>query len=460
MNTTTFTNRMGVPMKLRAAFLILALAAAASPAVMAQRSLTIDEAVRIATERNRDIEVARLQMDKADYQVSEAVGTALPTISASGTYIRALKKPVFFLPDFQNPESGRIIPIEIGSDNSYQLGLTATQVLFNAAVFTGVGTAKIYQHASRHLYNETYNKTVADVKKAFYGVLFVKDVHRMVQASLANAEKNLANVQLLFDQGIVSEYDLIRARVQTDNIRPGVIEAERNVQLALNGLKMLLSMPPGEQVDVQGELRFEPFDPGLIENASSLAVENNSGLRALEDQMRVNEQLVTIYKSESLPTLAAFGDYQWQAQNEHLGRISTNDFVRSSQVGVQLSLNLFNGLQTSARVDQARVDMLQTQQQLSMAKDGMITNTQNIRFRLDEARKRIESQTSTVEQAEKGYSIATVRYQDGSGTQLEVNDADLALMRARVNRVQAVYDYLVASADLEHALSLHHPKSK
>jgi outer membrane protein TolC len=223
---------------------------------------------------------------------------------------------------------------------------------------------------------------------------------------------------------------------------------------------MLLSMPPGEPIDVQGELRFEPVDPVLLENASTLAVENNAGLRALEDQMRVNEKLVTIYKSESLPTLAAFGDYQWQAQNEHLGRISTNDFVRSSQVGVQLSLNLFNGLQTSSRVDQARVDMMTTQQQLSMAKDGMLTNTQNIRFRLDEARKRIESQTSTVEQAEKGYSIATVRYQDGSGTQLEVNDADLALMRARVNRVQAMYDYLVAAADLEQALSLHHPVSK
>ncbi len=439
---------------------MLALAAIISPFASAQRSLTLDEAMKIATEQNRELEIARLQMDKADYQVNQAYGTALPTISASGTYTRALKKPVFFLPDFSDLKSGRIVPIEIGSDNSYQFGLTASQVLFNAAVFTGVGTAKIYQDASRHLYNETYNKTVADVKKGFYGVLLAKDVLRMVQASLANAEKNLANVQLLFDQGIVSEYDLIRARVQTDNVRPNVIEAERNVNLALNGFKMLLGMPPGEDIDVKGELRFEPFDPGIVENAQSLAIENNSGLRALQDQMRVNEKIVTIYRAESLPTLVAFGDYQWQAQNQHLGRISTNDFVRSSQVGLQLSLNLFNGLQTTAKVDQARVDMMQTQQQLNAAKDGMTTNVLNIRFRLDEARKRVESQTSTVEQAEKGYSIATVRYQDGSGTQLEVNDADLALMRARVNRVQAIYDYLVASADLEQTLSLHHPESK
>jgi outer membrane protein TolC len=112
-------------------------------------------------------------------------------------------------------------------------------------------------------------------------------------------------------------------------------------------------------------------------------------------------------------------------------------------------------LQTSARVDQAKVDFMKSQEQFSAAKDAMVTNIQNIRFRIEEARKRIEAQGSNVEQAEKGYAIATTRYQDGSGTQLEVNDADVALMRARVNKAQAMYDYLVAQADLEQALSMH-----
>jgi outer membrane protein len=444
----------------RNAAMFVALTALITAPLVAQRVLTLDDAVRTATERNRELEIARLQMDKADYQVGEAVGTALPSLTAAGTYMRALKKPVFFLPDFQNPESGRIIPIEIGANNSWQFGFSATQVLFNAAVFTGVGTAKVYQHASRLLYREAYNKTVSDVKKAFYGVLFARAVQQMVQASLSNSERNLANVQVMFDQGIVSEYDLIRARVQTEIIRPNVIEAERNVNLALNGLKMLLSIAPEESIDIAGELSYEPVDRILLERAEVLAMEQNAGLRALEDQMRVNEKIVTIYKAESMPTLVAFGDYQWQAQNERFSAISSNDFIRSSQVGVQLTLNLFNGLQTSARVDQARVDLMQSQQQLGAARDGMMTTIQNIRFRLEEAGKRIEAQSSTVEQAERGHAIATVRYQDGAGTQLEINDADLALMRARVNRIQAMYDYMVAAADLEHMLSLHQPESK
>ncbi|MBR9977685.1 MAG: TolC family protein, partial [Bacteroidetes bacterium] len=161
------------------------------------RKLTLDDAISIAVEHNRDLETSRLEMRKADYQVREAIGTALPNITASGTYSRMLKKPVFFLPKrFLDPDAGPgVIPVEVGSDNSYDFGFEATQVLFNAAVFTGVGTAKIYQNASRHMHREHYNKTVTDVKKTFQSVLLSREVLKLMLASLKNAEDNLRNVE-------------------------------------------------------------------------------------------------------------------------------------------------------------------------------------------------------------------------------------------------------------------------
>lgn len=439
--------------------MLLLITAAVTTATAQPRELRLEDAISIALDNNRELEMSRLEMQKAGYQVNEAIGTALPTVSAAGTYTRMLKKPVFFLPArFMDPNAGDgVVPVEVGSDNSYRFGLEASQVLFNAAVFTGVGTAQIYREAAEHIYRQTYNKTVTDVKKAYYGVLLAREVRKLMEASMKNAEENLGNVKLMHREGIVSEYDLIRAQVQTDNIRPRVIEAERNVTLAVNGLKLLLSLPPEEEIIVSGELEFTPAEDVMIKQAEDLAVEKNASLKALEQQTRVNEKAVTIYKSESLPTLSAFGNYTWLAENDQLGRISTDDFVSTAQVGLSLNFNLFNGLQTTARVDQAQVDYLKSKEQYSATKDALVTDAQNIRFRLEEARRRIESQTRTVEQAQKGYRIAVTRYKSGSGTQLEVNDADLALLQARVNRVQAVYDYTVAKADLEQLLSIHHP---
>lgn len=425
------------------------------------RTLTLAEAIKISIEHNRELKSARYEMDKADYRVQEAIGNALPSITASGMYSRALKKPVFFLPErFINPNAvgDNTIPIEVGSDNSLQFGFNATQILFNSAVFTGVGTSKIYQRASREMYRASLNLTVANVKRAFYGVLFTQEVFQMSKASMKNAEDNLKNVEVRFKQGMVSEYDFIRAQVQTENIRPMVIDAERNVLVATNGLKMLLGIDPSEQITASGALEYEPLDKAFVDAAEDNVLERNAQLKALGYQSQVNDELVSIYRSEMLPTLAAFGSYLWQAQRNSLD-ILKYPFVQTSQIGLNLSLSIFNGLQTSARVEQAKLDYLKSQEQLHSARDGMRTNVQSIRLRLEAARKRIEAQGKTVEQAEKGYRIATTRYSSGAGTQLEVNDADLALMRARVNAAQAMFDYATARVDLEEALSIQQVES-
>jgi outer membrane protein TolC len=436
---------------------LFVLALFASRAAAQSTTVTLDEAIGLAVKNNRQLQMSRLDMDKADYRVQEAVGTALPSISASGQYSRSLKKAVFFIPDLQNPSSGRIVPLEIGADNAFQFGFTATQILFNSAVFTGVGTAKIYQQASREMYRGTYNQTVGNAKRAFYAALFMRNVHAMTTASLKNAEDNLKTVETMNKQGLVSDYDFIRASVQVDNIRPAVVEAERNMVLTLNNLKLVMGMDPATTLDVKGELQYEAVDPQLLERAEATAIAENANLKALELQKQVSDAIVSINKSEWYPTLAAFGNYQWQAQKNNF-RFSGEDFVRSSVVGLSLSFNIFNGMQSSARLNQAEIDYQKLEEQDRLAHDGLRMNVQNIRFRLEEASRRVQTQTRTVEMAERGYKIASTRYAAGNGTQLEVNDADLALMRARVNRVQAMYDYSVARADLEESFSLVSPQ--
>jgi outer membrane protein TolC len=439
---------------------IMTLAALGGMVATAQpMRLTMDEAMRLAIRNNRDLQMAHLDVEKSDYKVTEAIGNALPNISASGQYSRAIKKMVYFLPDFSDLSSGRILPVEIGADNSLQGGFSATQILFNSAVFTGVGTAKIYQKASRELYRSAYNSTIANVKRAYSGVLFVQRVLDMTRASLKNAEDNYKSIEIRNKQGIVSDYDLIRAEVQVANVRPMVLQRERDVVAALNGLKILLGMDPSREVIVTGDLEFQPVDAGILETAERTATDNNATIRALQLQAQVNKEMISIYRSEYLPTLAAFGNYTWQAQKNDF-RLSSSDFVQSSSIGLSLSINLFSGFQSNARVNQASVDYRKSEEQLNLVRDATISRVQTIRIRLEEARQRIDVQKRSVEQAEKGYKIAVTRYESGSGTQLEVNDADVALMTARVNRVQAIYDYAVAAADLEETLSLLQPETE
>ncbi len=412
---------------------------------------TLAQAVRVAIENNHELAAARLEVDRADAQVSEAWGTALPRIDFKARYTNALLKPVFFLPDFANPGSGKVTPIEVGSNHALDMTFSAEQVLFNYAVFTGVGAAKIYASGARALYRAQEVAAVTRVRKAYYAVLLAREGLALARETMKFAEENHANIKLLASQGLVSEYDLLRSDVTVENIRPEVIKSENNYRLALNGLKVAMGIPYSQHIEVTDTMVYTPMEEELLTSATTRTLSENPGLQAARYQSEVSDAFLAVQRSDFLPTLSAFGSYQFVNQKNQLGEIG-EDLIEVAQVGLSLSFNLFNGFQTTARVEQAHLDVLKSQEQVAGLELGLQTNAESSVLNLREAQQRIEAQGRTVQQAERGYRIAQTRYQSGAGTLLELNDGLLALSRAKLNRLQALYDYLVASADVDQTI--------
>ncbi|GJQ21899.1 MAG: transporter [Bacteroidia bacterium] len=415
------------------------------------RLITLDEAITIGLENNRDLKAARLEVDRAEARVREAWGYALPSLDFSGRYTRALERPVFFLPDFANPSSGRTVPVQIGTAHAFDMTLSARQTLFNSTVIVGVGAARVYADVAKQLFRQKQVETAANVRRAFYSVLLAGEVRHLMQQNLRNAEENLRNVRTMASQGLVSEYDQLRAEVGVENLRPEVLRAENNYALAVDALRTTMGIGVSETVDVQGSLVHEPLPEPLLSTAEEIAIRDNPGLAALKLQIEVNEAFVSAEKSNYLPVLSAFGTLQYQAAKNSFA-FSANDFFRSAQVGLSLSFNIFQGLQTNAKVDQAVIEVRKSEEQLARTETMLRTAVHSLVLQIRQAQQRIDAQRKTVEQAERGYRIATTRFTSGAGTQLEVNDAQLALTQANVNRIQAVYDYLVASAGLDEVL--------
>jgi outer membrane protein TolC len=216
-------------------------------------------------------------------------------------------------------------------------------------------------------------------------------------------------------------------------------------------LKGSIGAQTSDEIEIEGELSFAEYDNGLLAEASQRAMESNSNLRALRYQVEVNSKFLSVERSNYLPTLAAFGNYQYQGQQNTLNFSSMN-FVTSSTVGLNLSMNLFQGFQTNARVDQAKLEIRKSEAMLASAETGIKTAVHSLVGTINQTRRRVEAQQKTVEQAERGYRIVTTRFSSGAATQLEVNDAQNALNQANVNRIQAIYEYLAASADLDQLL--------
>lgn len=409
------------------------------------RKLTLDEAIELALEKNYDAQTAKLEVKKAEARKSEAIGYALPSLSINASYINNPIKPKFFLPNFANPESKELVPVEIGANNAFTASAELTQVLFNSAVLTGIGTAKIYHDVSKEQYKSALNKTIANVRRTFYAVLLASGVVDVMETTIGNARRNLVSVELMYKEGFIPEFDLIRARTSVQNLEPELLNARNTYNNLLNTFKLVLAIDVRDSIELIGNIEEVKVTFPDIKDVYEELKKINYDLRAMEKLKQLNNEMINIYESEYYPTLVLFGNYQYQGQS------NTWDFqtVNSASVGLGLSLSLFQGLQTNNRVQQAKIEYLTTNERYNQLFESIKLGLNNSYQRLNFAKEKIKAVTGNIEQAARGFEIAEIRYKEGIGSQVEIYDANTALANANLGYIQAIYDYLDAVIEIE-----------
>ena len=435
-----------------------------------ERILTIDEAVNIALKKNRDISIAVLNVQKAGAAVDEAFGYALPSLDFSGSFSHFLKKPKMLFPDFEALLTNasysilfdeNVIPRDdnkfrpmnnvlqsFAQSNNFSTDVTLTQTLFSSTVFRGIGASQIYYDLAKADLNSTVSKTVLSVQKTFYGVLLSSEVFEITKQSFENALDNLDDVKALYKQGLVSEFDMLQAEVQVENIRPVLLQMENNLKTAKDGLKMLLGIEQSESIEVQGDFSYEPFYFSEESDLINEALTQNFEIKTLDLKKQVDEAFVDLDVSEYWPTLAAFGQYSYAGSSDNW------DFntYSSATVGLSLSINLWQGNRTKNAVQQSTIVYKQTEEQLNQLKDYTILNVKSKLMELKRVESVLDAQKRTVQVAQRAYEIATIRYKEGAGSQIEIQNSDLALKQARLNEIQTTYSYIVTKFELEQIL--------
>ncbi len=247
---------------------------------------------------------------------------------------------------------------------------------------------------------------------------------------------------------MVSEYDALQAEVRVENIKPTVQQIKNDLKNAKNGLKIILGIDQNEDIDVEGEFVYEKESlPEEFETIQA-ALESNYSISSLKYKMQVDEAFIALDRAEYWPSLYAFGNYTYAGSSDNWNFQNYS----SSIIGVTFSMNLFNGNRTKNKVQQSEISLKQTGQQLSQLNDFISSKVKAKLNELIRVQTTLDAQERNVTLAEKAYKISTVRYQEGTGSQLEVENADIALKQARINRLQSIYDYIIAKSSLNELL--------
>jgi outer membrane protein TolC len=413
-------------------------------------NLTLDKAIEIALKENSQVKIARYDVDKSESKLTESYSSLFPSISAEGTYIRNIKKPVFFLPDFFGG-TGKVRPIEIGSTNSYTGQLKVGMPIFMGQAYTGIVMSKLGLELSNLTYEETLAQIRLNTTKAFLDVLLTRETEKFIKQSYENALRNLENASKLNKQGLLSNFEYMSAQVEVEKIKPNVLQAEYTYQTALNFLKSLLNLSSDDSIEVVGSIESF-FTSKTLPQLDSYVVENTFTLKKLGLQKQIADKNIMLQRWGHFPSLVAFGSYQIQTQAEDYN-FNAYRWVKSASVGLTLSFPIFSGFSVKSRVEQAEIQSKQLEETINYTKkqlDIAITNTKN---RMATALEKIEAQKLNREKARVNYRIAEVRYNEGMSTQLEISNANVNLLSAELSYAQSIYEYLVAQAELEFYLN-------
>lgn len=457
------------------------------------RTLTLDEAMRIAESQSEVIRIARAGVERAHGQQWQARSQLFPQLNGSASYTRTLasqfqnvggsapavdttKPPApptpcdQYLLDATATTDERLAGLEdasrcalgqnpfssfgnlgFGAKNQYNFGLSFSQNLFaggrivaqNSVANAGRRSADIEVTAQRA-------QLQLDVTQAYFDAALADRLVALAESSSVQTENVLRQTQLARNVGNVSEFELLRAQVSSANQRPIVIQRRSDREVAYLRLKQLLNIPLDEQVQLTTAVDDSAAANSALANIgvqSDTTAINRATVRQAAEAINAQRGLLRVAKAQQLPTLALTSQYGKVAFPLN-GLPQAGQFRTNWTIAVASQIPLFTGgrirgdkmvAEANLREAQARYDQLRE----FAALDARVTIND-----LQQARAAWVASLGTAEQAARAYSIATVRYKEGISTQIELNDARILLEQAVANRALAARNLQVARVKL------------
>jgi outer membrane protein TolC len=413
-----------------------------------EEPLSLADALNLALHRSPDILRAQRDLQSAQGLAVETRAIVLPTVGISGSYNPVQRSDVDVI---EAPGVG----FSLGTPQNWSSQVKLVQSLYEGGrMLSSVRIARLLQQQSWLNYQTTLADTVLALQLAYNDVLLAEQQITVQEASVELLANELKDNQRRYEAGTVPRFNVLRAEVELANAKPRLISARNNYRIAKNNLANLmgLNLPHGTVEDIpmklSGKLEAEPYELAL-QNGLSEALERRTELGSLTKAEALRKEDLVSARSGYKPKLQGYVGYD--VHNSILSQ-DLNADLHGWIGGVQMTWNIFDGLRTQGRVQQAAAQYERAEVDVDDMTRRIELEVRTAYSNFIQAREVLESQKKVQEQAEESLRLARARSEAGTGTQLDVLGAQTALTEARTTQIQALHDYAAARARLQRAV--------
>lgn len=412
--------------------------------VLAQRTLTLEECLRIGIENNLSLAGSRNELRKAKHLLSENRAKLLPQINAVAGFNDNFNPPVSV-----TDGSAYGNPYNVTKTLQYNAsaGLQLQMPLYNQTVYTAIDIARTMNELNRLSYEKAREDLVLQISKMYYLGQNTVEQLALIQENRVRLQELRGITQAFFDNGMAMEVDVKRVNINLENLQVQYDNAKSMLVQQLNLLKYVMDYPAEE------EIALTPVNPEQVESVSLTGLRSDLyELQLLESQKKLAGQQKDLIRQGYLPSLSLTGNWMYSAYTDkarhwfHSG--PSNHWYPSSGLGLTLRVPIFDGLDKRARIRKAQIDEENARLNNENMRKNMETQYLNATNDLMNNQRNFQKQKDNYLLAEEVYQVTTDRYREGIASMTEVLQDEMRMSEAQNNYLSAHYNYQVANLTL------------
>jgi len=430
--------------------------------------ITLKESIDLGLKKNKEIKIAEKEIAESKMDLNISKAKLFPQVSfTAGVQYKREDLPADELPVKVNIAnnldnlashndsllantmsfiSNAMIPEKVSTTTGFMGDLEINQVLFagNKIVNSIKISKKLLEIKENNLHlkkNEIRNK----ITNSYNSILLLQKVVEINKEALTLANNHLEQVQQMYKNGLVSEYDLLRAKLEKSKLEPNVIDAKNNLSLAVTSFQKLIGI--SEDPKITGDLQIKVIKFDEEDAYVKEGLKNRLELKIAEDYSQIMSKSVDINYGSFLPNFILKADWQLYSGLDDMN-FKKGEFGNTATVQLGFQYNLFSGKSDLANLKKSKISLRKSRITTSNLKDLL---TLQIKSNFKNCKKEMANlnlNKENLQLAKKGFSIANARYENKVGIQLEVFDAQLQLKTAKLKYFQSKYNLIKAENDL------------
>ena len=454
-------------------FTALSLILGISQPVIGQEAATdysLEECIQYALKNNKTLQNARFDEYIAAASVKEILSSGYPQINGSGDLQYFASLPTSILPGIFNPqvdpvtgqpivdpETGQPVPgdpleVRFGFPWQSTLGIQVNQLIADGTFFIGLKAARTFVELSEVNTSRSQEEVALAVSQAYYQALIAEEQLNLIDANIERLKTLYTETKALNEAGFVEKIDVDRLSISYNNLKLEKAKIERFVDLSKSMLKFQMGMP------IEEDISFNETPQDLMETPNmQLVLDDFNPINRIEfsllaTQKKLENYNLRRYKAGYMPSLYGFGATQLNAQRNEFNLFSTDErWFPIVLVGLQLNVPIFDGFRKHNQIQQSKLAIKKLENQEEILKQSISLEIQSAITNLNNSLQTLEASEKNLELAKEVYKVSQIKYKEGVGSSLELNDAETQLKQAESTYLSGMFEYLMAKLELQKA---------